>query len=161
MTPLQMANLVAIIANRGHYYPPHFVKGARPAGEGDFNRTTNITSDEIQTSIERRHYETIANAMEQVVATGTARRASMKEISVCGKTGTVENPHGEDHATFIGFAPKDNPRIAIAVVIENSGGGGGRWAAPTAALMIEKYIQREIKEKTFELKRVSEADFLK
>lgn len=161
MTPLQMANLVAIIANKGYYYAPHFVKGSREAGESDFNRTTRIASDRIQTSIERRHYQTVIDAMEQVVATGTARRASMKEITVCGKTGTVENPHGADHATFIGFAPKDNPRIAIAVVIENSGGGGGRWAAPTAALMIEKYLKREINEKTFELKRISEADFLK
>ncbi len=160
MTPLQMANLVAIIANRGYYYAPHFVKGQRPPGKNDFASTNDLATDRIQTSIDRKHFNTVADAMEQVVATGTARRAFLSDVVICGKTGTVENPHGEDHATFIAFAPKDNPRIAIAVVIENSGGGGGRWAAPTAALMIEKYLKREIKEKTFELKRVSEANFL-
>jgi penicillin-binding protein 2 len=157
MTPLQMANMVAIIANRGFYYPPHFVKGTKPEGLSNWQ---SLVYERQYTSIRREHYQTVADAMEQVVATGTARRAFLSDIVVCGKTGTVENPHGEDHATFIAFAPKENPRIAIAVVIENSGGGGGRWAAPTAALMIEKYLKRSITEKTFELKRITEADFI-
>ncbi|MCB0854672.1 MAG: peptidoglycan glycosyltransferase, partial [Bacteroidetes bacterium] len=94
------------------------------------------------------------------VASGTARRAYMSDFDVCGKTGTVQNPHGEDHAVFVGFAPKDNPQIAIAVIIENAG-GGGRWAAPTASLMIEKYLRGEIKEKKFEENRIMSTNFIR
>ncbi|MCI4667684.1 MAG: hypothetical protein MRZ79_05940, partial [Bacteroidia bacterium] len=89
---------------------------------------------------------------------GTASRAFISDISIAGKTGTVENPHGEDHAVFVGFAPVDQPRIAIAVVIENAGGGGS-WAAPTASIMIEQYMRGEIKEKVWEKERIKKASF--
>jgi penicillin-binding protein 2 len=81
---------------------------------------------------------------------GTGSRAKINnedKIVICGKTGTVQNPHGEDHSTFIAFAPMDKPKIAIAVFIENAKGGGGLWAAPTASLMIEKYLKRKVTEK--------------
>ena len=86
--------------------------------------------------------------MEKVVseAGGTARRAKIENIIVCGKTGTAQNPHGEDHSIFIAFAPKDNPKIAIAVYVENAG-FGGTWAAPIASLMMENYLTGNIKNK--------------
>jgi len=86
--------------------------------------------------------------MEQVIASpkGTANNIFNKNITVCGKTGTAENPHGEDHSIFIAFAPKDNPKIAIAVYIEN-GGWGSKWAAPISSLMIEKYLNKPTNQK--------------
>lgn len=96
--------------------------------------------------------------MQDVIERGTARRARIDSIVVCGKTGTAENPHGEDHSVFIAFAPKDNPKIAISVVVENSG-FGGTWAAPIASLMIEKYLKRHTDRPEAE-KRILEADFI-
>ena len=98
--------------------------------------------------------------MELVVKYGTARRAFIPDITVCGKTGTVQNPHGENHAVFVGYAPKENPKIAIAVIMENAGGGGS-WAAPAAGLMIEKYLKGEIVSKQFEYNRIMNANFLR
>jgi penicillin-binding protein 2 len=88
----------------------------------------------------------VADAMEDVVNSGTARIARIDSVSICGKTGTVQNPHGENHSVFIAFAPKDNPKIAIATFVENSG-YGGTWAAPISSLMIEKYIKGYISPK--------------
>ena len=147
VVPLQMANLAAIIANRGFYYTPHLV---RPPD-----------SDEVekhQTTVGYQHYGLVRDAMEQVVQRGTARRARIDSIAVCGKTGTAENPHGEDHSVFIAFAPKDNPKIAISVIVENSG-FGGTWAAPIASLMIEKYLTDSISRPKAE-ERILEADFI-
>ncbi len=156
MTPLQMANLVALIANRGRYYPPHFLRAARVSPDQPWER---LPYDIVNTQIDRQHVEVIAEAMESVVESGTARRAYLKDLHVCGKTGTVQNPHGEDHATFIGFAPRDNPRIAIAVVIENAGGGGS-WAAPTAAVLMEKYLTGDVVEKKVEMQRILAVNLL-
>ena len=102
----------------------------------------------------------IADAMQQVVegVGGTARLARIDSIAVCGKTGTAQNPHGKDHSVFIAFAPKDNPQIAIAVFIENAG-FGGTWAAPTASLMIEKYLTDTIKDKWKE-QRILDANLI-
>ncbi len=155
MTPLQMAHMVAIIANRGTYYQPHFV---RAAWNLETSEWVALSYEQKYTEIARHHYEVVIDAMEQVVATGTARRAFIEDIVVCGKTGTVQNPHGEDHAVFVGFAPKENPQIAIAVILENAGGGGS-WAAPAASLMIEKYISRKIVYKQFEYQRILNATF--
>ena len=154
MTPLQMANLATTIANEGDYVRPHFLKAIR----GEDNHWNRVSYDTISTGIDKVHFQTVADAMEQVVATGTARRAIIEGVSVCGKTGTVENPHGEDHAVFIGFAPKERPRIAIAVIIENAG-GGGRWAAPMAAVMMEKYLKKEVQSKKWEQQRLLNATF--
>jgi penicillin-binding protein 2 len=100
----------------------------------------------------------VVDAMEDVVEKGTGRKAKIQDISVCGKTGTAQNPHGEDHSIFIAFAPKENPKIAISVIVENSG-FGGTWAAPIASLMIEKYINRTVRD-TLKEERMLNADFI-
>jgi penicillin-binding protein 2 len=142
-TPLQMANMTAAIANRGYYYTPHIVKEI----EGDFELDERFYKPNY-TKIDSNYFETAIEGMELAVngepgSGSTARSAKIPNITVCGKTGTAQNPHGEDHSIFIAFAPKENPQIAIAVYIEN-GGFGSTWAAPTAKLMIEKYLNDSI-----------------
>jgi penicillin-binding protein 2 len=139
ITPLQMANITAIIANRGYYYIPHLAKEFR----GDKSDVLKRFKEKQYTKVHPRHFESIIDGMEMVVLAGTAINAAIPEISVCGKTGTVQNPHGIDHSTFIAFAPKENPKIAIAVYVENSG-FGSTFAAPIASLIIEKYLRKEI-----------------
>ncbi len=156
MTPLQMANLATIIANRGSYVKPHFVRAERKEDDTYWQR---INFEKITVPIKKAHFETVVDAMGKVVASGTAGRARIKDVEVCGKTGTVQNPHGKNHAVFIGFAPKDQPEIAIAVVIENSG-GGGTWAAPTAGILMEKYLNGEVVHKKYEEKRLFTANFI-
>ncbi len=138
-TPMQMANMTATIANRGYYYTPHIVKniGGLPVEELDSFVLKN------ETGIESRHFDEVVEAMFQVVEKGTGTSAKIDSLEVCGKTGTVQNPHGDDHSTFIAFAPKDNPQIAISVYVEN-GYWGSRWAAPIAGLMIEKHLRDTI-----------------
>ncbi len=134
VTPLQMGNMCATIANRGYYYTPHIVKSIE--GEKQIDKkflTKNFTT------IDQKYFEAVVNGMEKVVQSGTATSARVKDLAICGKTGTAENPHGKDHSIFVAFAPKDNPKIAIAVYVEN-GGYGSKWAAPISSLMIEKYI---------------------
>ncbi len=92
------------------------------------------------TTVDSSHFQLVQEAMVDVVRAGTARRAYHKDIVICGKTGTAQNPHGKDHSVFIAFAPKDDPKIAIAVYVENAG-YGGTWAAPIASLMIEKHLR--------------------
>lgn len=154
LTPLQMANIAAIIANRGWHYTPHFVKSIGDKGPLEQFRTKHYSK------VDAMHYETIVEGMRRVVHEpgGTGRRARLKDIVVCGKTGTVQNPHGEDHSVFVAFAPMNKPKIAIAVFIENAKGGGGLWAAPTAGLMIEKYLTGKITEIDRE-KSILEANF--
>ena len=139
--PLQMANLSAIIANKGFYYVPHFIKEIENSDTipHKFTVKKNV-------GVKERYFSPIIDGMHRVVyeAGGTARRARIHDsIIVCGKTGTAQNPHGEDHSVFIAFAPKDNPKIAIAVFVENAGFGGA-WAAPIASLMIEQYLTDSI-----------------
>lgn len=137
VTPLQMANEVAIIANRGYYYRPHLIKNIKQ----DSTAIDSIYKEKIDTRIEKRHFDLIINAMRHVYDgdIGTARYYKNDSLSMCGKTGTVQNPHGADHSMFIAFAPTDTPKIAIAVIVEN-GGYGSRIAAPVATLMMEKYL---------------------
>ncbi|MCB9194891.1 MAG: peptidoglycan glycosyltransferase [Flavobacteriales bacterium] len=143
VSPLQMANLAAIIANRGFYYTPHLV---RKIGEDGQPRPEYL--EKHYTVVAPEHFVPVVNAMEQVVLNGTAKRAQIDSVSVCGKTGTVENKRDDenDHSVFIAFAPKDNPKIAIAVYVEY-GTWGGAWAAPIASLMIEKYLRKELSDK--------------
>lgn len=154
VVPLQMANLAATIANRGHYNDPHLVK----AVYGDQDSVINIGTH--YTDIDEGYFEAIVDAMEWVVAKpgGTARRARIDSMAVCGKTGTAENPHGEDHSVFIAFAPRENPKIAIAVYVENAG-FGGTWAAPIASLMMEQYIRGSVKD-TVKENRILDADLM-
>jgi penicillin-binding protein 2 len=138
ITPVQMANFAATVANRGFYRAPHVVKGI----EGKGTRIAPRFRRKFRVGVDSSHFKTPVNAMQAVVeeAGGTAWRARSDSITICGKTGTVQNPHGEDHSSFIAFAPKKDPKIAIAVYVENAGYGGS-WAAPISKLMIEKYLE--------------------
>jgi len=147
ITPLQMTNMTAAIANRGYYYTPHIVKSVGTAGNIDTRFTTKHLI-----SIDSANFEEIIKGMDAAVNGGagkTAGVAALKDIIVCGKTGTAQNPHGKEHAVFIAFAPKDDPKIAIMVVVENAG-FGATYAAPIASLMIEKYLKGEISNKPLE-----------
>ncbi len=146
VVPIQMANLAAIVANRGWYITPHLVRyyGA--------DSTENVEyTQRHETGIDKQYFDIAAQGMFDVVhvAGGTGRRAKVEGLDVCGKTGTAEN-YGNDHSVFIAFAPKDNPKIAMAVYVENAQGGGGTWAAPIAGLIIEKYINGEVVRKDVE-----------
>ena len=146
VVPLQMANLACIVANRGYFYTPHLVRYYGP------DSTKNPAFyEKHETGIERQYFDIAARGMYDVVhgAGGTAHKADVPGLDVCGKTGTAEN-YGNDHSVFIAFAPRDNPKIAVAVYVENAQGGGGTWAAPIASLIIEKYINGEVKRKEFE-----------
>jgi penicillin-binding protein 2 len=136
---MQMANLAAIFANRGYYFDPHVV---RAIGDPD-SLNTHVARHE--TLVDDKWFPPIVEGMRRVVneAGGTARRARIPNITVCGKTGTAQNPHGKDHAVFIAFAPMEDPKIAIAVYVENSG-FGGTWAAPIASLCMEQYLTDSI-----------------
>lgn len=139
LTTVQMANLAAMIANRGSYFPPHFIRNINgmPEAIPEYFRTRKTVP------IERRYFEPVVKGMELAVSSGTARRSNVPGLDICGKTGTSQNPFGEDHSVFFGFAPKDDPKIAIAVFVENAGGGGA-FAAPIASLMMEHYLQDSI-----------------
>lgn len=141
-TPLHIANLAATIANRGHYIKPHII---RDHGNDSINA---IYREKHYTMVDTTHFETVIDGMYAAVnaAPGmgaTARVAAVKGLEICGKTGTAENPHGDEHAVFVCFAPRENPQIAIAVYLENAG-FGATWAAPVASLMVEKYLSGEI-----------------
>jgi penicillin-binding protein 2 len=143
-TPLQMANMTAAIANRGYYYTPHIVKSVGNQGNIDDRLTTKHLIN-----IDSLYFEAIIKGMEAAVngeAGKTAGIAALNDIIVCGKTGTAQNPHGKEHSVFIAFAPKDDPKIAIMVFVENAG-YGATYAAPIASLMIEKYLKGEISNK--------------
>ena len=143
-TPLQMANMTAAIANRGYYYTPHIVKSI-----GSDHHINESFKTKRRINIDSSNFEIIVNGMEAVVINGTGRIAAVNDIIVCGKTGTAQNPQGKDNSVFIAFAPKNNPKIAIVVYVENAG-FGATYAAPIAGLMIEKYIKGEISNKALE-----------
>jgi len=151
-TPLQMANLAATLANRGWYRLPHFIRSVadrgKPSGLGIRQ----------ESGVDSVHFETVIRAMRKVVEdpSGTGRRARIKDIAVCGKTGTVQDEPRKDHSVFIAFAPEENPQIALSVYVENSG-FGGEWAAPIAALLIEQYLTDTIAN-TRRLNRILQAD---
>lgn len=135
VVPIQMANFAAIVANRGFYYTPHLVKSI-----GDSNEPLKEYQEKHFTTIDAEHFDVAVEAMAEVIKSGTGQyRAKLKDIEVCGKTGTVQNDPMPDHAVFIAFAPKDNPKIAVAVYVEDAG-QGARSAASIASLMIEKYL---------------------
>ena len=138
ISPIQMANFVSIIANRGYYYTPHLVKKI-----GD-NPALDKYREKHYTKIDSVHFNPVIDGMQRVVnggggKIGTGFRAQLDSVIVCGKTGTSQNPHGEDHSVFIAFAPRDNPQIAVSVYVENAG-QGARAASSIAGLMIEKYL---------------------
>ena len=138
-TPLQIANLSATIANRGYFYTPHVVKSIQ-----DGELPEELTKPR-HTMVSQKYYETIVEGMAMAVTGGTCRSAAIPDVVVCGKTGTSQNPHGKDHSVFTGFAPKDDPKIAIAVYIEQ-GGFGATYGVPIGSLVMEKYLKGEISE---------------
>lgn len=134
ITPLQMANIMATIANKGYYYIPHIVKAV-----GDKKYIRPEFQKKNYTKINPKYFDIMIDGMQDVVESGTAAASKIQGITMCGKTGTAQNPHGKDHSLFVGFAPRENPKIAIAVMVEN-GGFGATWAAPIASLLVEKYL---------------------
>ena len=138
-TPIQMANLIAIIANKGYYYKPHVVKSI-----GSKDNPNTRYNQRIYSGIEAKYFDPIIEGMKLVMTSGTGRFARIDDIEMAGKTGTAQNPHGRDHSVFACFGPTDNPQIAVFVLVEN-GGWGASVAAPIATLIAEYYINREVK----------------
>lgn len=142
-TPLQIANLAATIANRGHYYVPHVIHSIQDTIVPDTFRIQQ------RTLIDRKWYDWIVEGMRQAAVNGTVRRTGNMDpegIELCGKTGTAQNPHGKDHSVFMGFAPKDDPQIAICCFVEN-GGFGATFGVPIGTLVIEKYLNGVISDR--------------
>lgn len=137
-TPLQLANIEATIANHGFYYKPHLIKAI-----GDKRVVKPEYTVKNYVGIDGQYFEPVIDGMQSVVDHGTAAGSRIPGIVMCGKTGTAQNSHGEDHSVFVAFAPRDNPKIAIAVVVENAG-QGARWAAPIASFIVEKYLRDSI-----------------
>ncbi|SMD13168.1 penicillin-binding protein 2 [Pedobacter nyackensis] len=139
-TPLQMANIMAIIANRGYYIKPHLVKAI---GKNRVIKKEYVKKNYVD--VEARHFEPVIDGMQDAVNApwGTAIQSRIDGIVMCGKTGTVQNPRGKNHSVFIGFAPRDNPKIAIAVIVENAG-YGSTYAAPIASYIAEQYLKGEV-----------------
>ncbi len=140
LTTLQMANLAAILANRGYYFTPHLVKGFSRDSESIDSKYTIRK----EVAINKEHFKPVIEGMYNTITRGTGYKAYVRGIDICGKTGTSENSQsdGEDHSVFYAFAPKDDPKIAIAVYVENAGFGGD-IAAPIASFAIEKYLNGE------------------
>ena len=134
VTPLQLANMAAAIANDGVWITPHL------------NRADSLLKRRHKTNVDAAHFAAVKEGMWRVCEYGTGRWYKLDSIAMCGKTGTVDNSHGKPHSLFIGFAPKDNPKIAVAVVIENAG-FGATWANPIASLVLEQYLCGEIRRK--------------
>ncbi len=137
-TPLQIANLCATIANRGWFITPHIVKEVKDS----------VLPEELlkkrYPTIDKKHYKPIIDGMRMAVINGTCKKADLDDIEVCGKTGTAQNPHGRDHSAFIGFAPYNNPKIAVCVYVENAGFGAA-YGVPIGSLVIEKYLTDTIR----------------
>ena len=153
-TPLQMANIEAVIANHGYFYKPHLIKaiGDRKVVKAEYTVKNTVGIDE-------QYFEPIIDGMQDVVDHGTAVQARIPGIVMCGKTGTVQNNHGKNHSVFVAFAPRDNPKIAIAVVVENAGYGSS-WAAPIASYMVEKYLRDTITKPKAEVQYIMNANLL-
>lgn len=139
-TPLQMANSYCVIANRGFYITPHIIRRIGYKGKLRLNEEF---MHRVNVPIDQAIFQQVINGLESVVERGTARSSKIEGITLCGKTGTAQNPHGDEHSLFVGFAPKDNPKIVIACIVENGGGGGG-LAAPIVSLCVEKYLNGHI-----------------
>ncbi|MEI6556479.1 MAG: penicillin-binding transpeptidase domain-containing protein [Paludibacter sp.] len=131
VTPLQLANEMCIVANQGYYITPHL------------NKCDSMLKNKHVAMVDKQYFPIVNEGLWRVFEFGTAKASKLPDISLCGKTGTVQNSHGKDHAILVGFAPRENPKIAIAVVIENAG-FGSTYAAPIFSLMVEQYIKGKI-----------------
>lgn len=157
VTPLQLANMVATIANRGYYIAPHLVKAIQ-----DTSRVfRELKYEKKNSGIDAEYYRLVIEGMQAVIEeTRLNQSIHIDSVIICGKTGTVQNPHGADHSAFVGFAPRDNPKIAIAVFIQNAG-FGATYAAPIAGLIMEKYLNDSIAPKRRELaQKLIETDLM-
>jgi penicillin-binding protein 2 len=167
-TPLQIANAMCIVANKGYFYTPHFVR----AFDGETKQDTILNKyrrkHEVLTHISDEDYETVISGMQDVVDIGTAKIAQIPGINICAKTGTAENykiidgkrTQLKDNSLFACFAPRENPQIAIAVIVENAG-FGATWAAPIGSLMIEKYLTDSLRsERVKEVERIGSANLM-
>lgn len=156
ITPLQMANVMAIVANRGYYYTPHLIKAI-----GEKKIIKEEYTKRNYAGIDIEYFDPVIEGMSRVVnaPNGTAYNAKINDVEICGKTGTVQNPHGADHSVFVAFAPRENPKIAIAVMVENAG-FGSTWSAPIASLMIEKYLKDSISRPKYYTERLLKANLL-
>lgn len=156
ITPIQMANIMAIVANRGFYYRPHLIKAI-----GEEKIVKPEFTEKIYAGVESRFYEPVIEGLSQVVNMpgGTANSVKINGIEMCGKTGTVQNPHGNNHAVFFAFAPRENPKIAIAVFVENAG-YGGVVAGPIASMIVEKYLRDTVTLPQYLQDRIFNFDFL-
>lgn len=159
-TPLQMANVMSIIANRGYYYTPHFIDSIQDETTSDTVFLSKYRLKHTVTNISDSAYQAVVDGMHDVTIYGTANFLRIPNVEYCAKTGTAQNPHGKDHSIFACFAPKRHPKIAVAVVVENAG-FGATWAGPIATLLMEKYLHDTISdESTATLERVSKADLI-
>lgn len=154
VTPLQMANVTAAIANKGWYYNPHLIKAV---GNNNTQKKEYTTKNYV--GVDSSYFNVVIDGMQAVVEGGTATYARINGITMCGKTGTAQNPHGKDHSVFFAFAPRDNPKIAIAVVVENAG-FGSIWAAPIASILVEKYLKDTVSKPKYYVDRLLNADFI-
>lgn len=136
-TPLQIANLCSTIANRGWFIKPHVVKEIQDSVIDDFYKLKNYPT------VETEHYSVVAEGMRMAVTGGTCRLAAFPGVDVAGKTGTAQNPHGKDHSAFMGFAPYEQPKIAVCAYVENAG-FGATFGVPIGSLVMEKYLNGHI-----------------
>ena len=158
-TPLQMVNVLTVIANRGYYYTPHFIDSVQDETSSD-TVLAKYRKKHIVTNISNEAYQAVVDGMHDVTIYGTAAFLKVPGNEYCAKTGTAQNPHGKNHSIFTCFAPRDNPKIAVAVVIENAG-YGATWAGPIATLLMEKYLNDTISAQSMpDLDRVSKADLI-
>ena len=131
VTPLQLANSMAAVANNGYYITPHL------------HKSDTMLTKIHRVKVDQKYFPIVFDGMSRVFESGTARLSQLDSVQMCGKTGTVQNPHGKDHSLFVGFAPRENPKIAVAIVVENAG-FGSTYAAPIFSLMAELYLKGKI-----------------
>jgi penicillin-binding protein 2 len=159
-TPLQMANVTSIIANKGYYYVPHFIDSIQNETISDTAFLAKYRQKHTVTNISNEDYQAVLDGMHDVTVYGTAAFLKIPGVEYCAKTGTAQNPHGKNHSIFTCFAPRDNPKIAVSVVVENAG-YGATWAGPIGTLLMEKYLNDTISIKSMaNFDRVSKADLI-
>ena len=159
-TPLQLANAMAFIANKGYYYTPHFIDSIEDEDETDKKLLADFRVKQEVTKIPKEYFDIIKEGMHDVTVYGTAAFIKVPGHEFCAKTGTAQNPHGKNHSLFVCFAPKDNPKIAVAVIVENAG-FGATWAGPIAGLVMEKYLNDSLtKESKTKVDYLSNVDLM-
>jgi len=159
-TPLQLANAMAFIANKGYYYTPHFIDSIEDEDETDKKLLADFRVKQEVTKIPTEYFDIIKEGMHDVTVYGTAAFIKVPGHEFCAKTGTAQNPHGKNHSLFVCFAPKDNPKIAVAVIVENAG-FGATWAGPIAGLVMEKYLNDSLtKESKTKVDYLSNVDLM-